>query len=306
MNYLPNLIPERSKLPKELEKMVIHQDAGHQRTASQIFSYLASAIFFCAGLVHLFSRFWQAFFFILVALAFWPPIHYRLEEALRFRFNWRIKGVLVALLWSTALLLGTQYEKKEIAEQAALEQEKLRLEKEAALEKQRAEAREQFRTSQLKEHKRQVFLHAQEKNEEAFRHLDSALRYCAGDSIPLVHLRGKLLMEFGSYEDALAVLTHLIPTAFHTDSILYDRALCHEKLGLRKEAVVDLLKAANRGHEKAGALYEKLNPVKRRISHYVTRCCDGSISSARGQGACSHHDGVCNWNEAVYENYREY
>src|SRR5690606_41486298 len=90
------------------------------------------------------------------------------------------------------------------------------------------------------------------------------------------------------------------------DELLYSRALCYSKSGQTADAVRDCRKAMKLGNKEANKLHEKINPIKKRIAYYVTRCCDGTTSNAKGRGACSHHGGVCNWNEPVYEEYRKY
>ncbi|RZJ84224.1 MAG: tetratricopeptide repeat protein [Chryseobacterium sp.] len=108
------------------------------------------------------------------------------------------------------------------------------------------------------------------------------------------------------YKSALTEYATLISFDNADSEIYYQRAYCYYKLGNLKEAVADLTHSKSLGYESAITLYNKVNPLKKRISYYVTRCCDGSTSSAKGRGACSWHGGVCNWNDPVYEEYRKY
>lgn len=80
---------------------------------------------------------------------------------------------------------------------------------------------------------------------------------------------------------------------------------CYEKLGDKVSALVNYKLSRT---EESDRLYDKLNPIKRKVSYYQTVCCDGqdSPSNAKGRGACSHHGGVCEWNRPIYEEYREY
>ena len=87
------------------------------------------------------------------------------------------------------------------------------------------------------------------------------------------------------------------------DTINYQIALCYVAISDKSQAVAHLRMCNT---EYANQLYEKINPVKKRIIGYVTLCCDGTTSNSRGRGACSRHGGVCNWNHPIYEEYREY
>lgn len=60
------------------------------------------------------------------------------------------------------------------------------------------------------------------------------------------------------------------------------------------------------GSTEAEKSYNKFNPLRKKVISYTTRCCDGTSSSSKGRGTCSHHGGVCNWNEPIYEEYRQY
>jgi tetratricopeptide (TPR) repeat protein len=147
----------------------------------------------------------------------------------------------------------------------------------------------------------------QKKNDIAILYLDSALtisEYNEKDSI--LSKRSMLLYEERRFDVAIEDFTTLINSEVNKSINLYKRALCF--IGLRKtqEAVDDLKIAISIGNVQAEELHEKINPLKRRIAYYVTRCCDGSTSNATGRGACSRHGGVCNWNEPVYEEYRKY
>jgi len=114
------------------------------------------------------------------------------------------------------------------------------------------------------------------------------------------------LIKKGRYKSALEVYDGLL-NDFPTDGdILLERANCNLKAGNVKLAVADLTLAIDRGNQAATKLYNKVNPIRKRVAYYVTRCCDGTTSNATGRGACSWHGGVCNWSEPVYEEYRKY
>jgi tetratricopeptide (TPR) repeat protein len=110
----------------------------------------------------------------------------------------------------------------------------------------------------------------------------------------------------GNYGSANSELTRIIKTYGKDADALYLRAVCRNKLGKTEEAVADLKLAIDKGHGEANTLHEKINPLRKRIVGTITRCCDGTSSSATGRGACSHHRGVCDWNEPIYETSRKY
>ncbi len=53
---------------------------------------------------------------------------------------------------------------------------------------------------------------------------------------------------------------------------------------------------------------ETVTTYKDEVSGYCTLCNDGtySPSCATGRGACSHHDGVAQWNAPIHRNVQQY
>lgn len=119
-------------------------------------------------------------------------------------------------------------------------------------------------------------------------------------------VRGEDLLRERKYQLALDHFDKMLAKNGDDPKLLYNRAYCYYKLGKIRSAVADLEKSKNLNYSVANNLYNRINPLKRRVSYYVTRCCDGSTSGASGRGACSWHGGVCNWNAPVYEEYRKY
>ncbi|MEI2271675.1 hypothetical protein OHD16_05935 [Sphingobacterium sp. ML3W] len=114
-----------------------------------------------------------------------------------------------------------------------------------------------------------------------------------------------IFIKQGNYSEALGKLDNLIAHNKDADHY-YRRAICYQKLKQPHAAVSDLTIAIELGSTAAQRLYNTINPLRKRVIGYVTRCCDGTTSNARGRGACSWHGGVCNWNDPVYEEYRQY
>lgn len=137
--------------------------------------------------------------------------------------------------------------------------------------------------------------------------LDSALNHCVTQSKDsLIEKRASYLFKLKDYTNAAEDYSVLILKGVNTKENLYSRAVCYKKTHKIQEAVNDLKAAMKLGNLEAEKLHEQINPEKKRVAYYVTRCCDGSTSNATGSGACSHHGGVCNWKDPVYETYREY
>lgn len=138
-------------------------------------------------------------------------------------------------------------------------------------------------------------------------YLDSALLFStiSGED-SLIEKRAELYIKGHEYELAIEDYSALIGQSVNYSVNLYQRALCYQKLRETQLAVNDLKEAIKFGHEGAEKLHEKINPERKRVAYYVTRCWDGSTSNSNGRGACSHHGGVKNWNEPVYETYRKY
>lgn len=145
------------------------------------------------------------------------------------------------------------------------------------------------------------------KNDLAILYLDSALsvsKYDETDSI--ISKRALILYESKRYDDAISDYSELINSEYDRVNTHYYRALCYQGQHKTQEVVDDLRLAISLGNTEAEELHEKINPLRKRVAYYITRCCDGSTSTATGRGACSHHGGVCDWNEPVYEEYRKY
>jgi hypothetical protein len=138
-------------------------------------------------------------------------------------------------------------------------------------------------------------------------YLDSALVYALdSDKSDLIYKKAEASFLLKMYDESISFYTDLIAVKYNLKDTYYQRALCYLKERKTQESVDDLVQAMLLENKDAESLHEKINPLKKRVSYYITRCCDGTTSNATGRGACSHHDGVCDWNEPVYEEYRKY
>lgn len=142
---------------------------------------------------------------------------------------------------------------------------------------------------------------------ESIGYLDSALILAKSERGIINFKKANYLFERRSYEDAGVAFAESGDGGFKQDTSYYLAALSYEKVRKRQDAVDNLRKAIALGHEDADKLHERINPERRRVVDYNIRCCDGTISySTSRRGTCSHHGGVCNWNEPDYEEYRKY
>ena len=212
--------------------------------------------------------------------------------------------ILIKLKWFLALAIiiltlifgcGPSQDEKDriIAENQQVELEEKRL--------------EQVRLDNLN----QYFVKAEEEFKKkkipfAILNLDTALTYAKKkEKNKIISTRASYYFKKKEYNEAVIDYSTLIKFKIKK-KYYYERALCYEILKKRQEAVNDLKEAIRLNSSDAEKLHNKINPIRKRIAYYVTRCCDGTTSSAKGRGACSHHGGVCNWNDPVYEEYRKY
>lgn len=137
-------------------------------------------------------------------------------------------------------------------------------------------------------------------------YLDSAFAFAVEDRGMLSYAKGEILVRQKRYEAAVDAFGIALSHSYRAAEAHYQRAKCYEAIKDRQSAVAELRSAISMGHEAADSLHNKINPARKHLSGYVTRCCDGSTSHARGRGACSHHGGVCDWNEPVYVERRKY
>jgi hypothetical protein len=108
------------------------------------------------------------------------------------------------------------------------------------------------------------------------------------------------------YSSSIEKIKYLFSQDISNDKLYYLLGYSYENIGDKLSAIESYKISSDRGNTFATKKYEQLNPQKKRISHYVTLCCDGTISYSTGRGTCSWHGGVCEWNYPVYENYRDY
>lgn len=310
MRYLPNLIPEKSRVLKDYFKGDVYQ-ARRPNAFLITLGWVSSICFFIIAIMSI-KHFVLAITIAILGFIVLPPGHRWIQRVGRFQMNYKIKAGFCGFLLLCMLPLKNYYHKIDIQEERRY---KLQLEK-IAFEKKEAEKKDMQRKDSMsfyiqKSHE----LKNNHKTQEALEKLNNALAFAKEDSeikfiyeeqVKIISLKAVALVKSGNYKSAITELNLLIPKDANNSGLRYNRAICYNKLGKTQEAVTELKVAIQLGNREAEKLYEKINPIRKRIVDYVTRCCDGSTSEATGRGACSHHGGVCNWNEPVYEEYRKY
>jgi len=310
MRYVPNLIPDSSKVLPDYFKGDIYKATTKNSTRDIIF-WILGVFFFIGALVSL-KHPLLSLVFTLLGFVLIPPGHRFLERKLRFRLTPKIKAIAASALFAGSLPLSSHY--SDIDKQEAYQQKLL--DEKVAKEKAIAEQKEQQRKDSLTFYLQQSHqLSQNHKIDEANKQLQFALGFASTqtdknqiekEKIGIASIKTFDLVKAGKYQTALPELNTLLQSDPTNSDLIYNRAVCYSKTGKIQEAVTDLKPLVRAGNSEAVKLHDKINPIKKRVSYYVTRCWDGSTSSSKGSGACSHHGGVKNWNEPVYEEYRKY
>ncbi|MEO8787300.1 MAG: hypothetical protein ABI378_09505 [Chitinophagaceae bacterium] len=238
------------------------------------------------------------FFSTLVYPITWKFLHRRFELK---KTIW-ILSVLGFCLIILGLFSNQQYEK--ITEKS--------LQKEQIIETEvRNESDAKDSALKKKQEKTALYISSAEKFIElknfkkATTLLDSAaLEY--PESHKISYQRGVIFFLTGRYTKAILQLDRVSESEVDVDNLHFIKAKCYLKEGRKQEAIPELRQSITLGNVDAERLYNKVNPIIRRIVGYRTLCCDGTISDARERGACSWHGGVCNWNDPIYEESRKY
>ncbi|WP_264537942.1 tetratricopeptide repeat protein [Flavobacterium sp. N1736] len=310
MRYIPNLIPEKSKvLPHYfIENIILKKKSNPFLFFLKWFIGILFLLFALLYLKHpIISLIFGFIGFIIL-----PFGHNWLEKKFRFSLTTKIKSVFVCVVLLFFLPLLGHYNSVDKKEAYLL---KLKLEKEG---KERAEFErfEKIRNDSLTYYITASSQFADKhQTDKALKELKIAGLFSKlpadADRITLEENKISAIKTFdlvkaGKYKLAIPQLDTLISKEGNNPNLFYNRAFCFSKTGKIKEAVDDCLQAMQLGDKKADKLYNSINPIKKRVAYYVTRCCDGSTSGSSGRGTCSHHGGVCNWREPVYEEYRKY
>jgi len=251
---------------------------------------------------------------LLVAIIYFY-INWQNKKLPEYNNNWKLfykkelknKLKITAIVFPVSLIIGYSiYSSNE--SQKSLKLEKQKIETEQLRIKQ-----EKIRLAlQFKKDSSQVYLELALKDFKKKRYkrvlvnLDSSLKIYPENHEALFN-KGLTLVRRRKYEDAINIFNTLNnKTDEYKSDALLEKGRCFLKLRKKKEAAIQIFQSAKLGNPQAEKLYNKVNPMIKEIIGYVTRCCDGTTSSAKGRGACSHHGGVCNWNDPIYRERRKY
>ncbi len=305
--YVPNLLPEKPKF--DFDERILSNYNWKKNISGQkvlkILSYIVGGLIMFASVGGLISRFWQGLFIFLIGFIILPKGQSIIEKYLKFTFSLWMKIIVISMLLFGAISINAHYENKEMIA-TKIKKENLEKEKQKAeLEKQK----EQERQDSLSSYSQAIVTYLSNKNvDKASVYIQEMPMYLKTkeDTLKYNLLRVDYLMQAKQFRDAKDLLTQFIDNDYNLSETYFKRAKCFIQLYSTKEAVEDLKHAISLGNEEANTLHNKINPIKKKFVGYTTLCCDGTTSSNSGRGACSGHNGVCDWNHKVYQEYREY
>lgn len=310
MRYVPNLIPVEHKVLKDYFKGNLYTRKKSNKLLTIICWVIG--VFLISGAFTSIGHPVMFLIYGLIGLILIPPGQEFIEKKLKFNFNNKIKSIFGVGLFLLSIPLNQHY--TEVDKQDAIKQKSF--DENVKREQIIANKKEVQRKDSLN-----FYISSVKKLSESHRGTDAlkTLNYATifvklgNEKSTLAKLKNTVLsnkildqIQNGKYIDVLPEVERLLATDSNNTDFLYNRALCFSKIGKTKEAVVDLKNAIELGCEKADKLHNKINPIRKKIIGYETLCCDGSTSNNNGRGACSRHDGVCDWNHPIYVEYRKY
>ncbi|MGJ7032814.1 tetratricopeptide repeat protein [Niabella hirudinis] len=311
MKYVPNLIPERSKVLPDYFKGSSPQKPHKKNKLKAFVMWVLGAIFFLFALVSISH---PALFILygLIGFILVPPGHNFLEKKLQFKLTSKTKTITALALFIASMPLMDYYQKidNKIAHEEKLTTEKKATEEAIAAEqdRQRIDSITFYvqQSNQLKEKHKIDDAEKKLKRALSFVNTQEERSSIARQQIAITTIRTEDLIKAGKYKAALPKIDSLLNSDPQNSDLRYNRALCYAKTGKISEAVSDLMPLIQAGNINAEKLHNKVNPIRKRITGYITLCRDGTTSNARGRGACSWHGGVKDWNYPIYEEYRKY
>ncbi|MFY0255346.1 tetratricopeptide repeat protein [Chitinophaga sp. 30R24] len=312
MRYIANIIPAASKVLPDYFKGNPEKIKSIS-TKTQWASYTIAIIFFLFA----FGTLYHPLLSLLAAamgLGLLPSVHRWLEKKLKFDYTTSVKLKAYVILTIPLLLLTGYYGKTDtkLAHEYFLKEEQIKREQAIAAVKDSVRRDSLYTYISLLQHKQKQ---GNLSSKEAVAILEKSLLLAEseGEKRDVSNIKFDIdkentlrLVKEGKYQPAVQPLTELLSQSPEDAILLYNRALCYDRLGEPEGAVRDLQLAMKAGSKEAEKYHDKINPVRKKVIGYVTRCCDGTTSSASGRGACSWHGGVCNWNDPIYETYRKY
>lgn len=311
MRYIPNLIPENSKVLKDYFKVLKPSNKKSNSGLIDFLRWFGGVLLIIFALVYL-KHPLVTLLFGFMGFMILPPGHNWVEKKFRFSFTTKIKSILGFILFLISIPLLGHYN--------ALDKEEAHLLK-VKTEREEKQIAEKLRREKIRNDSLIFYIAAssqftgKHKTDQAVKLLKKAVEFAelpedkakiALEKKNISTVKAFDLVKSEKYHLALKILDTLILDDKSNSNLFYNRAICYSKTGKIREAVNDCKIVTQLGDKIADRLYNKINPIKKRITGYITRCCDGSTSGSTGRGTCSHHGGVCDWQEPVYEEYRKY
>lgn len=310
MRYVPHLIPEQSKVLPEYFKGNVYMPPK-QHAFKEVLLWIIGVCFCLAALFNIMHPFLFLIFGI-IGFILLPPGHRFVERKLQFKFILKIKAVTLSTLLLGAMPLISYYTRIDtqiVYKEKTLHEKEVR--EKVVIERKESQRKDSLayyiqKSDQLAKDHKMDDAHKQLAYAASFARTETEQAEIDKQKTSLASIKSQELFKSGKYALALSEINDLLQTDPANEALKYNRAICYSKTGKIAEAVSDLRALVQSGYPGAEQAYDKINPTRKRVGYYVTRCRDGTTSNATGRGACSHHGGVKNWNEPVYEEYRKY
>lgn len=266
--------------------------------------YYSYTIFFALLAFANYNRFFLFLFYIAASFALHPDIIKRTGMNLAVREGRRIFSIAGLAIFLASVPIIVHYKSAE--DRGQLEEN---------LQQVRNIETERIKRDSFSHYLNQANLAEEKKPDSAIQYLNAGASFSqTAAEKNLVHTsinriennKIERLIRKKNYKRAISLLDSLIALDDSDDRFYLHRGICYQKSQKAQKAIPDFKKSADLGNQQAADLFEKMNPIRKYVVGYITLCCDGTTSGARGRGACSHHGGVCNWNQPVYEERRQY
>ncbi|MBO6136134.1 MAG: DUF3761 domain-containing protein [Fibrobacter sp.] len=323
-NYIEDFVNPKYYVNLDFDNLISCAEVKEAEHSSSILRLPVAILMFIVMFVCLINLWWIALAFsTMLAFFSFPKTSRWLQNSMKVefpnKFFWSIVLIMMMLVTASiyvhkyaddvkkaeATALVEQQRQAELAEKA--EQERIEKEK----EQQRLDSLSfHMNLAQVKIDERKL-MDAVQEYELAWPFMDSETKGVISYKMANILFANKL------YEKALNYYWYARIDSAQLDTLHYNKALCHVKVG-DLPAAVSALRMSPVRSPRVVTLFNKINPIKsrityvdkpvqkKRVAYYTILCGDGSFShSSSRRGTCSRHGGVADWQHPVYENYTE-
>jgi tetratricopeptide (TPR) repeat protein len=273
----------------------------HRKSGLRILRIILGVWLFLVSLI-IFSWFWIGLLLLTIGILVFPKSSEWIERKLQFKITGKIRLCVTIPLAILCLILANKYSEREIKNRQMAEQKRI---EQAEASEDSIRLQNQCKDSIVFYISEAEQLTKNKKYQSAIVVYNKILNLSPENQEHIQLLIADLHYQSKEYDTAILKYKELEQYSFG-DTLNYQIALCYIGLSDKATAVLYLRQAINQNSERANELYNKINPIKKRLIGYTTLCCDGTTTSNRGRGACSKHGGVCNRNYPVYDEYRQY